>query len=137
MCKTNIAQTIYISNRKVAVLRSGGALCDIRRHSNGFLYNPPRVAVANELLDRLDETAAIQFTNLDTGDVWMTSVRDFRRWAHPVQYPGYEPQSAVELARLSHVVEGVRAGRRRKRKNEPMHVEDAPLSKWEQSRLWG
>lgn len=129
--------TIFVRGKLAAVLRHNGQLCDIRRRGNGFLYNPPRVAVANELLDRLDETAAMQFTNLDTGDVWMTSVRDFRRWAQPVQYAGYEPQSAVELARLSHVVEGIHTGRRRKRKNEPLPIDDAPAPKWEQPRLWG
>lgn len=125
----------HIGGRCVAVLRHEGRLCDIRRRHNGFLYNPPRVAVAVELLDSLDETATLQFTNLDSGDVWTTSVADFRRFAKPIQYAGYEPQAAVELSRMNYTIQGKRGKTRRR--NELLRVEDAPVPEYKQGRLWG
>ena len=124
---------LFVRGKLAATLRNGGALCDIRRHRNGFLYSPtPRVAVSAELLDQLDDTVILQFTNLDTGDVWTTTVADFRRLGEVIQFGSFEPQVAVELARLNHTRKGG-AGR----KNEPLHVEEAPVKSWQQMTMGG
>jgi hypothetical protein len=59
---------VKINGRKIAKLCNDGALCDIRRHSGGF-----RVAVSEELLESLADTTGLQFTNLDTKDVYTIS----------------------------------------------------------------
>lgn len=114
---------VYIHGRKAAVLRNWGTLCDIRRHSNGFLYNPHRVAVSEALLESLGDTVTLQFTNMDTRDVWTTTVRDFRHMAKPIQFGVYEPQRAVEIERLNHT----RSGSGKSRRNELVHIEADPI----------
>jgi hypothetical protein len=129
---TTESQPVYIDGRKVAVLRNGGMLCDIRRHTNGFLYNPPRVAMSEELLESLPDSVVLQFTNLDSGDVWTCTVRDFRHHAEPIQYPGYEPQRAVEIARMNYTIQG-----RKPRRNELQHVDVTPVPEYTQPSLFG
>ena len=119
---TEKEKPVFINGRKAAVIRNGGALCDIRRHSTGFLYNPPQVAIAEGLLETLSDSVVLQFTNLDSGDMWSCTVRDFRHMAKPIQFGSYEPQRAVELERMNHTIQG-KAGR----KNELVHIEAAPL----------
>jgi hypothetical protein len=125
-------QPVYIGGRQVAVLR-GGSLCDIRRRSNGFLYNPPRVAISEELLETLGDSVVLQFTNLDTHDVYTCTVRDFRHASAPIQFGGYEPQRACPIERMNHTV----SGSSRKRRNELVHVDQTPVPEYKQSSLWG
>jgi hypothetical protein len=129
-------QPVYIAGRKAAVLRNGGALCDIRRHSNGFLYNPHRVAISEELLESLPDPVVLQFTNLDSGDVWSMTVRDFRHNAAPIQFGHYEPQRAVEISKMSLTIEG-KPKRSKKRVNELHHITDVtPVPEYSQSTLF-
>jgi len=116
-------QPIYINGRKAAVFRNFGTLCDIRRRSNGFLYSGGvmRVAVSEELLEMLGDSVLLQFTNLDSKDVYTITVKDFRRMAQPVQFAGFEPQRAAEVSRMAH------RGGGRPRKNEPVHIEYEPV----------
>jgi len=115
-------QPVYIRGRKAAMLRNYGELCDIRRHSNGFLYNPRHsVAISEELLEALSDNVILQFTNMDTRDVWTVTVRDFRRMATPIQYGNFEPQRAVEVDRIAH------RGGSKPRHNELRHIEHEPI----------
>jgi hypothetical protein len=124
---------VKIGGRKIAKLRNGGALCDIRRYSSGFLYSGGmRVAVVEELLETLEDTVILQFVNMDTKDVWTCTVHDFRHWAEPVQYTGFEPQRAVEIARMNHTV----GGSSKKRKNELLHVDVTPVPEYRQPSLF-
>ena len=110
--------------RKIAQLRQDGAVCDIRRHSNGFLYSGGyKVSVAEELLESLPDSTILQFTNMDTGDVYTVTVYDFRHWSEPIRYGKFEMQRACEIVRMNHTVEG----RSKKRLNELTHLENDPL----------
>jgi len=133
---TEESQPIYINGRKVAMLRNGGALCDIRRHNSGFLYGPHRVAVSEELLESLPDTTVLQFTNMDSRDVWTCTVRDFRHNSEPIQFGSYEPQRATEISKMNHTVDGSSQGKKR-RKNELVHVDQTPAPEYSQSSLWG
>ena len=124
-------EPIFIRGRKAAVLRNGGTLCDIRRHSNGFLYHPHRVAISEELLESLSDTTILQFTNMDTRDVWTYTVRDFRRAADPIQFGSFEPQRALELSYMNHTISGSGV----KRKNELVHVDVTPVPEYKQMTL--
>lgn len=132
---TTETQPIYMNGRQVAVLRNGGKLCDIRRHNNGFLYNPYRVAVFEALLESLGDTVTLQFTNMDSGDVWTTTVRDFRHNAEPIQFGNYEPQRAVELSRMNYTIQGKPKGK--KRRNELQHIDVTPVPEYSQPTLFG
>ncbi len=127
---------IYVRGRKVAILRNGGTLCDIRRRSRGFLYNPThRVAVNEELLAQLNDNVILQVTNEDSGDRWTCTVGDFRRWGKPVQFADFEKQVAVETAQMNHVKKG---GKVKPRKNEPLHIEAVPIAAtWKQMSFEG
>jgi len=114
-------QPVYINGRQAAVLRNWGTLCDIRRHSNGFLYNPHRVAISEELLEQLGDSVVLQFTSMDSGDIWTCTVHDFRRMAQPYQAPGFEPQRSVEVDRMAH------RGGSKPRHNELRHIEHEPI----------
>lgn len=122
---------VYVGGRRAAKLRNGGMLCDIRRHANGFLYNGRAVAVSQALLDSLADIVTLQFTNLDTGDVWTTTARDFRRMGEAICYAGYEPQRFVWLSRLNHTIDG-----RQPRHNELRHVDETPLPRYSQPSLF-
>lgn len=91
-----------MNGRQIATLRNGGELCDIRRHSNGFLYNPHRVAIAEQLLEWLPDYVTLQFSNMDTGDRWTCSTADFRQMAKRIQYGTFEPQRAAEVALMTY-----------------------------------
>jgi len=132
----NESQPIYINGRKVAAIRNGGNLVDIRRHNSGFLYAPHRVAIAEELLESLPDTTILQFTNLDSRDVWTCTVRDFRHMSEPIQFGRYEPQRAVEIARINHTVSGSSKSKK-KRVNELQHIDVTPVPQYEQSTLFG
>lgn len=125
--------------RKIAQLRNDGALCDIRRHSNGFLYSGGfRVAVVEELLEALPDETILQFTHLDSGDVWTTTVHDFRHYSDPVQFGGYEPQRACEIVRMNHTIEGSTEGKpKKKRVNELYDVDTTPIPEYRQPSLFG
>lgn len=131
---TTETQPIYIGKHKVAVLRNEGALCDIRRHNDGFLYAPHRVAISEELLETLSDNVVLQFTNLDSGDVWTCIVRDFRHMAEPIQFGSYEPQRAVEIARMNHTIQGKP---KKKRVNELFHIDVTPVPEYSQPSLFG
>jgi hypothetical protein len=122
--------------RKIAQLRNDGALCDIRRHSNGFLYGRGgfRVSVAEDLLEALPDTTLLQFTHLDTKDMWTITVHDFRHYSDPVQYAGYECQRACEIIRMNHTLEGKPS---KKRVNELYHIETTPIPEYKQPSLFG
>lgn len=125
---------VKINGRKIAKLRYGGALCDIRRHGSGFLYSPVmRVAVVEELLETLTDTVLLQFKNIDSGDVWTCTVRDFRHWAEPVQFAGFEPQRAAELSRMNHTISGSNKSRR----NELLYVDVTPVPVYTQTSFFG
>jgi len=131
---TEKEQPVFINGHKVAVLRNGGGLCDVRRHNNGFLYAPHRVAISEELLETLPDNVVLQFTNLDSSDVYTCTVKDFRHMAEPIQFGSYEPQRAVEIARMNHT----RQGKSKKpRKNELVHIEAAPIPQFKQPSLFG
>lgn len=132
---TTETQPVYIGGRKVAVMRDGGMLCDIRRRNNGFLYAPHRVALSEALLESLGDTVTLQFTNMDSGDVWTTTVKDFRRNAEPIQYGPYEPQRAVELSRMNYTIQGKPKGK--KRRNELQHIDVTPVPQYEQGSFFG
>lgn len=131
--KDNNTKPIYIRGRKVAVLRDGGMLCDVRRHSNGFLYNPLRIAISEDLLESLSDSVVLQFKNLDTGDVYTCTVTDFRRHAAPIQFGSFEPQRAAEVSRMNHTISGSSAGR----KNELVHIDVTPIPQYKQMTLGG
>jgi hypothetical protein len=122
--------------RKIAQLRNDGALCDIRRHSNGFLYGRGgfRVSVAEELLEALPDETVLQFTHMDTRDVWTITVHDFRHYSDPVQFAGYEMQRACEIVRMNHTIEGKPS---KKRVNELYHIETTPIPEYKQPSLFG
>ena len=130
---TEKTKSIYIHGKQVATLRNWGTLCDIRRRSNGFLYNPHRVAISEELLETLGDSVVLQFTNMDTRDVWTCTVHDFRHMSEPIQFGSFEPQRAVELARLNHTV----SGSHKPRRNELVHVDQTPTPEYTQPSLWG
>ena len=114
---------IWINGKRAAVLRNGGTLADIRRHSNGFLYSPThRVSVSEELLEQLGDDVVLQFTNMDTKDVYTCTVKDFRRMAQPVQFGNFEPQRAVEIERMNHTRHG-----KTKHVNELVHISNDPV----------
>lgn len=115
------SQWLYIGGRKVAKLRNWGTLCDIRRRNNGFLFGGTVVAVNEALLESLGDAVVLQFTNLDSGDVWTTTVRDFRRNANPVCFAPYEPQRMNYLSKMNHTRHG-----KKPRRNELMHIEAEP-----------
>jgi hypothetical protein len=121
--------------RKIAQLRNEGTLCDIRRHSNGFLYSGGyRVSVVEELLEVLADTTVLQFTNMDSKDVYTITVHDFRHYADPVQFAGYEPQRACEIVKMNHTIEGNPS---KKRVNELHHVDTTPVPEYRQPSLFG
>ena len=131
---TTESQLVYIGGRKAAVLRNGAALCDIRRHGSGFLYSGGfRVAVCEELLESLSDTTVLQFTNLDTKDVYTITVHDFRHFSEPIRFAGYELQRACEVVRMNHTVAS--QGKKR-RKNELVHVDQAPTPSYKQISLF-
>jgi hypothetical protein len=108
--------------RKIAKLRNGGAVCDIRRHRNGFLYHGGmKVSISEELLESLADTVVIQITDMDRGDVYSCTVHDFRHWSEPVQFGSYEPQRCIEVSRMNHTRSG------KKRVNELVHIEHDPI----------
>jgi len=122
--------------RKIAQLRQDGAVCDIRRHKNGFLYSGGfRVAVVEDLLEALSDETVLQFTLLETGDIWTTTVHDFRHYSNPVQFAGYEPQRACEIVRMNHTIEGGKS--KKKRVNELYHTDQSPIPEYKQSSLFG
>ncbi len=97
-----ISGDVKKDGRKIGKMRQGGAVCDIRRHQNGFLYSGGfKVAVVEELLEALPDTTLLQFTHMETKDVWTITVHDFRHWAEPVQFAGYEPQRACEILKMN------------------------------------
>jgi hypothetical protein len=120
---------------KIAKLRNDGALCDIHRHGSGFLYSGGfRVALSEELLESLPDTTILQFTNLDTKDVYTITVHDFRQSANPIHYSGYELQRACEILRMNHTIEGKP---KKTRKNELVHVDETPIHESRQPSLFG
>jgi hypothetical protein len=124
---------VKINNRKAAVLRNRGTLCDIRRHGSGFLYSGGfRVAVAEELLESLPDTTLLQFTNLDSRDVWTITVHDFRHWSDPVRFAGYEMQRACEIVKMNHTHDGSN----RKRRNQPRYEDLTPIPVYSQPSLF-
>lgn len=121
---TNIitkSQWLYIGGRKAAKLRNWGTLLDIRRHSNGFMYNGTAVAINESWLENLGDSVNIQITNLDTKDVWTCTVRDFRRMAEPICFAGYEPQRLAYMSKMNHTRSG-----KKPRVNELVHIEAEP-----------
>lgn len=126
---------VKIHGRKIAQLRNEGNLCDIRRHGSGFLYSGGyRVAVAEELLESLPDTTLLQFTNLDTKDVYTITVHDFRHSSDPIRFAGYEMQRACEIVRMNHTIEGKP---KKKRVNELQHVDTTPIPEYRQPSLFG
>jgi hypothetical protein len=124
---------IKINGGKIAKLRNDGVLCDIRRHSSGFLYSGGfRVAVSEELLESLPDTTILQFTNLDTKDVYTITVHDFRQSASPIHYSGYELQRACEIVKMNHTIEGAP---KKQRKNELQHIDVTPIPEYSQETL--
>jgi hypothetical protein len=120
--------------RKIAQIRQDGVVCDIRRHGNGFLYSGGySVAVNEELLESLPDTTILQFTNLDTRDIYTCTVYDFRHWAEPWLF-GTEKQRKVEIVRMNHTVEGKP---KKKRINELHHVDTTPVPEYKQPSLFG
>ncbi|MEP7133458.1 MAG: hypothetical protein ABI904_00865 [Chloroflexota bacterium] len=134
--ETQETQPVYIGGRKVAVMRNDGALCDIRRHNDGFLYAPHRVAMSEELLETLSDNVVLQFTNLDSGDVWTCIVHDFRHMSEPIRFGKYEPQRAVEIARMNHTIQG-KVKSKTKRVNELLHIDVTPVPDYSQPSLFG
>lgn len=139
-----IAQTgeVKINGRKAAVLRNHDALCDIRRHSNGFLHSGSfRVAVSEELLESLPDSTLLQFTHLDTKDVWTCTVHDFRHLSEPVHFSGYEMQRACEIVKMNHTIEGSPKkpddAVKKLRKNELQHIDVTPVPEYGQPTLFG
>jgi hypothetical protein len=124
-------QKIFIRGRQVAVLRNFGTLCDIRRRNGGFLYFPThRVAVSYELLDQLNDDTILQIANLDSGDIYSCTVREFREWGEVIQYAGFEKQIQVEISRLNHTS---KPRRNKRRKNGPLNIAPAPVAPtWQQ-----
>jgi hypothetical protein len=80
------------------------------------------VAISEELLETLSDNVVLQFTNMDTKDVWTVTVRDFRHASEPIQFGSFEPQRACEIARMNHTV----SGSSKKRVNELVHIEHKP-----------
>jgi hypothetical protein len=74
---------------------------------------------------------------MDSRDVWTCTVRDFRHYAEPIQFGSYEPQRAVEIARMNHTVSG--SSKSKKRVNELHHIDREPIAapQIEQPSLWG
>lgn len=133
---TTTEQWLYVQGRKVAKLRNDGALCDIRRNSNGFLYRPAfAVAISEELLEQLPDSTILQFTNITTHDVYSITVHDFRSRAKPVQFAGYEPQRSCEMALMNHTISG--SSKSKKRVNELHHIDVTPVPEYSQSTLFG
>lgn len=133
---TTKSQSIYLRGRKVAVLRDGGRVADIRRRASGFLYNPTmRAAVSEGLLSLLDDDCLLRITNMDSGDQWFITVRDFQHISEPVRFGDFEPQRAAELSRLQYVPP--KKTRKPRRKNKPLQIEAAPLPQWQQMTMGG
>ncbi len=127
---------IFINGKPAAVLRNEGNLCDIRRHGSGFLYSGGfRVAVAEELLESLPDSTVLQFTNLDTKDVYTITVHDFRHFSEPIRFTGYELQRACEIVRMNHTIDGSSQGKK-KRRNELLHVDQTPTPSYTQPTLF-
>jgi hypothetical protein len=121
--------------RKIAQLRNEGTLLDVRRHENGFLYSRGfSVALAEELLEALPDPTVIQITDLDRGDVYTTTCRDFRHHSTPVQFGGYEFQRSMEIRLMNHTLEG---SPKQKRVNELQHVDTTPVPEYRQPSLFG
>jgi hypothetical protein len=126
---------VKVNGKKAAILRNNGALCDIRRHGNGFLYSGGfRVAVSEELLESLSDTTVLQFTHLDTKDVWTCTVHDFRHFSEPVHFAGYEPQRACKIVLMNHTIDGTP---KKQRKNELQHIDVTPIPEYRQQTLFG
>jgi hypothetical protein len=67
--------------------------------------------------------------------VWTCTVRDFRHYAEPIHFAGYEPQRAVEIARMNYTIQGKLKGK--KRRNELQHIDVTPVPEYSQPTLFG
>ena len=118
----NTNKVIRLGGRVVAVLR--GRVLDIRRHQNGFLYDPNHgqgqaIAIAQSVLHEARKASMFRVTNLDTGDMYCISRADFDKWSYPVQNSGYELQRACAIRHWAYTASGSY--------NVPLPIESHPV----------
>lgn len=93
---------IHVAGRQVGEVLNGVFKKTISA-SRHILRRPPAIALAVEALEQAEQAGAqdIEIKDIETGQLYTSTVEHFRRYCFPLQRGGFEPQIALPLERFA------------------------------------